>query len=603
MATYTYQVSSGSATAAGDLATIGAGVHVTGNLTAFNPTHLAYGFYAVNSSGQIFVQGGLRSSAGYVNGTTHGLLIFGAAASALPLSGAALGSGRTYPLMTDLNGALWVAPSATIGVSGNAVTAFISGTATITGNVGVSAGTVSAFQLGPPWSVSGSALTAFISGTATITGNVGVSGGSLGITGGGGLTGLAGTALAIPASAHSLTASAVTPVSGQTVGSLVYLKGHNTDNIIRWFAVPTAATASADVATGIGMVAPMWQYDDTSTQTAAENHFGVPRMSSARIAYVTATGLWPVSTTGQSITAFISGTATITGNVGVSAGTVTALLSGTATVSGQVSATARVSSWGTSAVSDATAITAGMGLSWSVPMIGSINVGYKPDGAGTYEPAMLAKLFDVDTAVGTQENVMGVTIRAATAGGSNPVAVVDNTAFTDGTTGVLPAGYILDETPGTALSENDAAAARIDSKRAQVFVIEDETTRGQRATVTLGKALLQQPYFSSATLTQAAGAATGGTVSLLTGPVKTWMVQLSATGSTAAGGASAATATLQGSLDGNSWYFICSAASTASTTTLTGATASVVDRPFTNYRIVLSASAVVSASATALGMN
>ena len=56
--------------------------------------------------------------------------------------------------------------------------------------------------------------------------------------------------------------------------------------------------------------------------------------------------------------------------------------------------------------------------------------------------------------------------------------VADNAAFTDGTTRVDPAGFIFDETAGTALTENDAAAARIDSKRAQVMVIEDETTRG-----------------------------------------------------------------------------------------------------------------------------
>lgn len=61
--------------------------------------------------------------------------------------------------------------------------------------------------------------------------------------------------------------------------------------------------------------------------------------------------------------------------------------------------------------------------------------------------------------------------------------VVDNAAFTDGTSRVLPSGYIFDEVAGTGLTENDAAAARIDSKRAQIGVIEDATTRGQRAAV------------------------------------------------------------------------------------------------------------------------
>jgi hypothetical protein len=61
--------------------------------------------------------------------------------------------------------------------------------------------------------------------------------------------------------------------------------------------------------------------------------------------------------------------------------------------------------------------------------------------------------------------------------------VVDNAAFVDGATRLMPGGYIFDEVAGTALTENDAAAARIDSKRAQVFTIEDATTRGQRQAV------------------------------------------------------------------------------------------------------------------------
>lgn len=60
---------------------------------------------------------------------------------------------------------------------------------------------------------------------------------------------------------------------------------------------------------------------------------------------------------------------------------------------------------------------------------------------------------------------------------------VDNGAFTDGTSAVLPVAYIFDETAGTALTENDAGAARMDSKRAQVLTLEDATTRGQRAAV------------------------------------------------------------------------------------------------------------------------
>lgn len=71
--------------------------------------------------------------------------------------------------------------------------------------------------------------------------------------------------------------------------------------------------------------------------------------------------------------------------------------------------------------------------------------------------------------------------------------LLDNAAFTDGTTPVQPVGFILDEVAGTALTENDAAAARIDSKRAQVLVLEDATTRGQRASVSAANALKVDP--------------------------------------------------------------------------------------------------------------
>jgi hypothetical protein len=67
--------------------------------------------------------------------------------------------------------------------------------------------------------------------------------------------------------------------------------------------------------------------------------------------------------------------------------------------------------------------------------------------------------------------------------------LTDNAGFTDGTSKIFMGGYVLDEVAGTALTENDAAAARVDAKRAQVFVIEDETTRGRRATVTASNAV------------------------------------------------------------------------------------------------------------------
>lgn len=110
--------------------------------------------------------------------------------------------------------------------------------------------------------------------------------------------------------------------------------------------------------------------------------------------------------------------------------------------------------------------------------MGYMGVGSSPDLAtfAAGDPVMLGAGYD-----GTLTRKILVDT-----GGRQIVAgeIVDNAAFTDGTTKVLPAGYIYDEVAGTALTENDAVAARVDVKRAQVFVVEDATTRGRRQLVT-----------------------------------------------------------------------------------------------------------------------
>lgn len=91
--------------------------------------------------------------------------------------------------------------------------------------------------------------------------------------------------------------------------------------------------------------------------------------------------------------------------------------------------------------------------------------------------------------------------------------LADNAPFTDGTTPLQPAGFVFDDVAGTSLTENDLAAARIDSKRAQAIVLEDGSTRGQVAAVSAGGALtvdgsgVTQPV-SAASLPLPAGAAT-----------------------------------------------------------------------------------------------
>lgn len=96
----------------------------------------------------------------------------------------------------------------------------------------------------------------------------------------------------------------------------------------------------------------------------------------------------------------------------------------------------------------------------------------------------------VPVVIASDQSAVPVTVSGvSTAANQTSVQIVDNAAFTDGTTTLLMGGYIFDNVAGTALTENDAAAARIDSKRAQVFVLEDGTTRNQPASVSAAGAL------------------------------------------------------------------------------------------------------------------
>ena len=95
-------------------------------------------------------------------------------------------------------------------------------------------------------------------------------------------------------------------------------------------------------------------------------------------------------------------------------------------------------------------------------------------------------------------------------------SMVDNAGFSDAVTRIVPAGFIFDETAGTALTENDGAAARIDSKRAIVFALEDESTRGRRLTITAANAAkvdgsaVTQPVSGTVTANQGTAAALSG---------------------------------------------------------------------------------------------
>lgn len=134
----------------------------------------------------------------------------------------------------------------------------------------------------------------------------------------------------------------------------------------------------------------------------------------------------------------------------------------------------------------------------------------------------------ITNSVAVTDNAGSLTVdNAGTFAVQDSQVVTDNGGFTDGTTKLFAAGYVFDETAGTALTENDAAAARVDSKRAQVLVIEDATTRGQRATVASNGAVK-----------------TDGTVVLATGSITTQ--NLVPAGTATAGSAVEATITTQG---------------------------------------------------------
>lgn len=119
----------------------------------------------------------------------------------------------------------------------------------------------------------------------------------------------------------------------------------------------------------------------------------------------------------------------------------------------------------------------------TTPWLATINQG------GNSATVTGANALKVDGSAVTQPVSGTVTANIGTTGGIvldttlAAQSLVDNAVFTDGTTRVVTSGHIFDEVAGTALTENDVGASRIDAKRAQVFVIEDSVTRGLRATI------------------------------------------------------------------------------------------------------------------------
>lgn len=157
------------------------------------------------------------------------------------------------------------------------------------------------------------------------------------------------------------------------------------------------------------------------------------------------------------------------------------------------------------------------GGSLTVDNGGTFAVQAAQSGTWTVQPGNTAnttawKVDASSVAVPITDNSGSLTVdNAGTFAVQDSQVVTDNAAFTDGTTKVQPVGYVFDEVAGTALTENDAAAARIDSKRAQIGVLEDATTRGQRAAVSAAGALkvdgsaVTQPVSGTVTASNTAG--------------------------------------------------------------------------------------------------
>ena len=186
-------------------------------------------------------------------------------------------------------------------------------------------------------------------------------------------------------------------------------------------------------------------------------------------------------------------------------GTVAATQSGTWTVGNASGASAvNIQDGGNSITVDGT-VTANAGTgpwpitdnsgSITVDNGGTFAVQSAQSGTWTVQPGNTAnttawKVDASSVAVPVTDNSGSLTVdNAGTFAVQDSQVVADNAGFTDGTTKVFVTGFIYDEVAGTALTENDAAAARINVNRAQVGIIEDGATRGRYATVSASNAL------------------------------------------------------------------------------------------------------------------
>lgn len=256
----------------------------------------------------------------------------------------------------------------------------------------------------------------------------------------------------------------------------------------------------------------------------ASNQSAVP--VSGTVTANAGTGPWPVTDNGGSLTVDgtvgVSGTVTVTGavdtelttgNVDTGAGTDTRAvvgLVGTASGGGQLipgSSTdgLLVNLGANNDVTVTGSVTANVGTgpypitdnagSLTVDNAGTFAVQAAQSGTWTVQPGNTAntvawKVDASSVAVPITDNAGSLTVdNAGTFATQESQLIADNGAFTDGTSKVFPAGFVYDEVAGTALTENDVAAGRVNVNRAMVHAIEDGATRGRYATVTAANSL------------------------------------------------------------------------------------------------------------------
>lgn len=273
--------------------------------------------------------------------------------------------------------------------------------------------------------------------------------------------------------AGSLTVDGTVAISGTvTVDSELTTADLDTGAGTDTRAVVGLALAASGGALLVGSANPM-PISDNSGSITVDGTLAATQSGTWNVATVTAV----TSITNAVAVTDNSGSLTVDGTVAFSNTTIAVTNAGTFLVQAAQSGT-----WNVGTVASITAAVAVTDNSGSLTVDGTVafsNTTIAVTNAGT---------FAVQAAQSGTWNVATVSTVTAVTDITNWGNVVDNAGFTDGTTRLLCAGFIFDEVSGTALTENDVAAARIDAKRAQVLTLEDETTRGQRLQITAAKA-------------------------------------------------------------------------------------------------------------------